>query len=100
MRDRSLVVLILALLCAYLVKCLTSKEETGKISPDLMKEMTSRYSRTFSQATRDSRLPSESLPRSEIEPPSEKQPSIDLSDLPETARWADEEEQEVLTVMP
>lgn len=115
MRDRSnsVVVLILALLCAYLVKWLINTTNTESISSDLVKQMTKEYSKTFSEVTkgvtdlaetlilgRDLPSPSESLPTSGIETPSETPPSIDLSDLPETARWAAEAEQEVLTTMP
>lgn len=113
MRDRSLVVLILALLCAWLVKCLTDQEKTESISPDLMRAMTKEYSTTFSEVTkgvtdlaetlilgRDLPSPSENLPTNSIVEPSDRLPSIDLNDLPETARWADEAEQEVLNPTP
>ena len=49
---------------------------------------------------RDSPPTNESLPTNENESESSNEPEIDLSDLPETAAWAQEEEDSLLMTTP
>lgn len=117
MRDRSLVVLCLIGLVGWLVSCLVkqNREMTDSIakatstisqaSKDQMGLMTRTYSTTFSETTkrvtdlaevllmgRDSPIPSESSQTDLSESESESGLPLDTNDLPETARWAMEEE--------
>lgn len=116
MRDRSLTAVMflgLAALCAYLVRCLTSTTQTDSIPIETMKSMTAEYSKTFSEVTkgvtdlaetlilgRDLPISNDNSQTNRTDEQNETTPSIDLNDLPETARWAAEAEEEVLTTMP
>ena len=111
----ALAFLSIATLCAWLIKCLTTQQQETMES---IEKTTAGIAKTFSQATgeitgkvsglaetlilgRDLPSPNASLPTSEIELPSSSEPEIVLSDLPETARWAAEEEELLLkTEMP
>lgn len=116
MDDRRLsAVLLLAVvgLCGYLAKCLRDQQRetvksistaTSQITTEAsrqIRDMTTTFGATTTQVTslaevlmlgRDSPSSSESnsLSSSESEPP--REPEIDLNALPESARWAAEEE--------
>ena len=120
----SLLLLAVVALCGYLAKCLRDQQrETVTAITTATKTVTSEAtkqmgvnSEAFTAATsevvgrvtdlaevltlgRDSPSPSESLPMSLIVSEDSRQPEIDLNDLPESARMADEEEA-LLTEMP
>lgn len=120
--DLSTVIILGCLaLCGYLVRCLvaTTKETTASISSATsqittestrqMESLTKSYSTALIEVSskvtglaetlvlgRDSPRSSESLSMSETESQSSSEPEIDMSALPETARWASEAEDEVL----
>jgi hypothetical protein len=103
----ALAFLSIAALCAWLVRCLTSQQQETMES---IEKTTASIASTFSQATgeitgkvsglaetlilgRDLPSPSENWPTSRTESESSSEPEIALTDLPETAQWAAEEEE-------
>lgn len=129
MRERHfelLAFLSIAALCGWLVRCLRDQQQetmetitkaTSTISQqatEQMASMTQAFTTATSEVTgkvsglaetlilgRDSPSPSESLPTNSTESESWTEPEIELSDLPETARLAAEEEELVQrTEMP
>lgn len=117
MKRDSLVTIVLLALIGYLVSCLrtqqtqmmdTVEKATSRIAADSQTQtlaISTSYTTSIREVTgrlvsltellmlgRDSQTSNESLPRSETESPVSTEPEIDLSDLPETAAWAMQEE--------